>query len=112
MSAYCHSDILGACIVTEASGRTRERASDNSIDEHGRTILQVPGWLTGHTDITQFVTMMERAKGLEPLPETWRATILPLNYTRTLFLPPLEAFTNAPFGPLQIEGTTSFIGKL
>jgi len=35
-----------------------------------------------------------------------------LNYTRTLFLPPLEAFTNAPFGPLQIEGTTSFIGKI
>lgn len=35
VSAYCHSDILGACIVTEASGeawgRTRERASGNSI---------------------------------------------------------------------------------
>ena len=70
------------------------------------------GSVTGDTDITQFVTMMERAKGLEPLPETWRATILPLNYTRTLFLPPREAFTNALFGPLQIEGTTSFIGKL
>ena len=73
----------------------------------GRSVMSVP---TG--SITQFVTMMERAKGLEPLPETWRATILPLNYTRTLFLPPLEAFTNAPFGPLQIEGTTSFIGKI
>jgi hypothetical protein len=68
--------------------------------------------VTAHTDITQFVTMMERAKGLEPLPETWWATILPLNYTRTLFLPLFEGFNNAPFGPLQIEGTTSFIGKL
>jgi hypothetical protein len=27
---------------------------------------------------------MERAKGIEPLPEAWRASVLPLNYTRSV----------------------------
>jgi hypothetical protein len=58
---------------------------------------------------------MERAKGVEPLPEAWRATILPLNYTRThCFYRSLNSFSNGPFGlfswPFSGSGTGTLWG--
>jgi hypothetical protein len=43
---------------------------------------------------------MERAKGIEPLPETWKASILPLNYTRTFKLQEALPIFNEPFGSI------------
>lgn len=45
-----------------------------------------------------FDRRMERAKGVEPLPETWKAPVLPLNYTRIFLLPLSQCPHNAPFG--------------
>ena len=42
--------------------------------------------------------MLERAKGVEPLPETWRASILPLNYTRIPVLLVPQAPQQSPIG--------------
>jgi hypothetical protein len=40
---------------------------------------------------------LERAKGIEPLPETWKASILPLNYTRTITVQEALPVINEPF---------------
>jgi hypothetical protein len=41
---------------------------------------------------------MERAKGIEPLPGAWKASILPLNYTRILIMRGLHFSGNETIG--------------
>lgn len=53
---------------------------------------------------------MERAKGIEPMSEAWRAPVLPLNYARSMLILAIEVhWKNSPFGQFRQYFSTSVI---